>query len=300
MAKMKDTVFVSTALKIAEDYNTAYIWGGIGSPITEANIAKAEKQYEKNTTNGYAAEARKLIGQNGFAFDCVGLIKSILWGWNGNSGKTYGGATYGSNGVPDTNADGMIDKCSEASTDFTGIVPGAVVWMKGHIGIYIGDGKVVESTPSWNGGVQVSTCRNLKSKKITGTVGVRKWTKWGKLPYVEYGVAVTQTESKAETKPEAKSEAKSETKSEAVKVAPAASRDKSASKGVVFTVNARSGLNVRSSPEIPDDARANILKAVVHGTIVTWYGYYTGDWYLVQFRDKSTGFVNKRYLRKMY
>lgn len=90
----------------------------------------------------------------------------------------------------------------------------------------------------------------------------------------------------------------------AVKLAGAASHDKTAAKGIIFTVNARSGLNVRTSPEIPADKKANLLKAVTHGSIATWYGYYTGDWYLVQIKDKLTGFtgtgyVHKKYLRKI-
>ena len=64
---------------IATDYKTAYVWGGIGRPITKASLDKAVKQYTQNRT--YEAAARKLIGKGAFAFDCVGTIKSILWGW---------------------------------------------------------------------------------------------------------------------------------------------------------------------------------------------------------------------------
>lgn len=60
-------------------YKTAYIWGGLGEPITKASIDRAVKQYAKNSV--YAPAARKLIGQNAFAFDCAGTIKSVLWGW---------------------------------------------------------------------------------------------------------------------------------------------------------------------------------------------------------------------------
>lgn len=64
---------------IATKHKTSYIWGGIGQPITDASIDKAVKQYGNNAT--YEARARKLIGKGAFAFDCVGVIKSILWGW---------------------------------------------------------------------------------------------------------------------------------------------------------------------------------------------------------------------------
>ena len=82
-----------------------------------------------------------------FGFDCSGLIKGILWGWDGLPTATYGGAKYTSNGVPDISADQMITKCSGVTTDFSNIEIGEAVWMPGHIGIYIGDGLAVECTP---------------------------------------------------------------------------------------------------------------------------------------------------------
>lgn len=112
-------------------------------------------------------------------WDCSGLLKGILWGYP-SSGK------YGSNGVLDQNADTIISKCSGVSTNFSNIVPGEIVWMKGHMGIYIGNGKVVEATPKWDNGVQVSTCANVSSGSKS-----RKWTKHGKSPYIDYGTTVS-------------------------------------------------------------------------------------------------------------
>lgn len=76
---MKATDLAGKMKTIATKYKTAYIWGGLGQPITKASIDKAVRQYAKNRT--FEAVARKLIGKNAFAFDCVGTIKSILWGW---------------------------------------------------------------------------------------------------------------------------------------------------------------------------------------------------------------------------
>lgn len=107
-----------------------------------------------------------------FGFDCVGLIKGVLWDWNGDTNKTYGGAKYASNGVPDINADTMIQKCSTISTDFSTVEVGEAVWIPGHIGVYIGGGRVVECSPQWRNGVQITS--------------KRKWLKHGKLPYITY------------------------------------------------------------------------------------------------------------------
>ena len=182
MAKMKSSTFTKKALDIANNYKTSYIWGGLGRPITDANLRDAIAQYSVNSS--YAERARRFLGQSkAFYFDCVGLIKCILWGWNGDASKSRGGAVYASNGVPDTSADGMIAMCTGVSTNFGGVVPGEVVWCKGHIGIYIGDGLAVECTPAWKNGVQVTAVANI------GTVegySSRKWTKHGKLPWVTY------------------------------------------------------------------------------------------------------------------
>ena len=191
---MKNTELVTRAIDIARNHKTTYIWGGIGNPITEATVQRAEKQYSKNISKGYARAARKLIGKNAFYFDCVGLIKSILWGWNGDPNKSYGGAKYATNGVPDIGADAMIRRCSGvSSTDWVNMVPGEVLWMPGHIGIYIGGGLAVEATPSWNNGVQISAVKNIGNK---AGYNARKWTKHGKLPWVEYPAASVSTTTK--------------------------------------------------------------------------------------------------------
>lgn len=190
---MKASDLCAKALNIAQQYNTYYLWGTFGAPLTGELITTKAKQYPAYYS---AAKREKMAVRaaqgNYWAFDCVGLIKSILWGWNGDRGRAYGGATYAGNGVPDIDANTMIGRCSGVSTDFKGIVPGEVVWMQGHIGIYIGAGKVVEATSAWDSGVQISACGNLGT--ISG-LHTRSWTKHGKLPWVDYSTATaTKTE----------------------------------------------------------------------------------------------------------
>lgn len=77
----------------------------------------------------------------------------------------------------------MINACSDVSTDFRSIQVGEVVWLPGHIGVYIGDGLAVECTPIWKDGVQITAVLNIGTKR--GYNG-RTWVMHGKLPYVTY------------------------------------------------------------------------------------------------------------------
>ncbi len=182
------------ALDIADRYKTSYMLGPWGWPANDRMIARATTQGGNAQTNKQWLAKANAIKNRGFIFDCIGLLKGILWGWSGDMTRTYGGAGYACNGVPDYDAKKMIDCCREVSTDFAAIVPAEAVWMDGHIGVYVGEGKVVEATPKWLGGVQRSTCSNVSAKLIPGTAGTRRWTKHGKLPWVDY----SQIEDKEE------------------------------------------------------------------------------------------------------
>lgn len=172
----------AAALAVAEKQDTLYVLGCFGAPLNDKNKAR----YTGNLAYNKAAVRRaKILGaaDNTFGFDCVCLIKGLLWGWCGDAAKTYGGAAYASNGVPDINADQMIAACSGVSADFSAIRVGEAVWVPGHIGIYVGDGLCVECTPKWKDGVQVTAVLNLGNKE--GYHG-RTWRKHGCLPYVSY------------------------------------------------------------------------------------------------------------------
>lgn len=131
-------------------------------------------------------------------FDCICLIKGILWGWNEDYNDVNGGAKYGSNGVYDDTEIGILNRCADVSSDFSNIAPGEYLYMKGHGGIYIGNGKVVECTVSWSRNVQITDISSDGTRSKNGAK-VLKWEKHGKLPYIEY---TEQTEqSKIEQKP---------------------------------------------------------------------------------------------------
>lgn len=179
---MKNTVFVSKLKDIAENYQTLYVLGCFGAPMNQANKARYMDHMPWN-----ASPSRKPFIENAtsdtFGFDCVCLIKGILWGWVGDKNHLYGGAVYGANGVPDIDTETMISMCEEVSMDFSKIEIGELLWMQGHVGVYIGDGLAVECTPNWENKVQITAVSNIGNKKGYYS---RNWVKHGKLPWVQY------------------------------------------------------------------------------------------------------------------
>ena len=173
---------------IAKNYKTLYVMGCFGAPMTASN----KKRYTQNHSYNRQAARTAMINAasaDTFGFDCVCLIKGVLWGWKGDKNAVYGGASYACNGVPDIGADTMITVCKNVSTDFSKIEIGEAVWMEGHIGVYVGDGLAVECTPRWDNKVQITAC----NRSVSG-YNRRNWTKHGRLPYVTYVQQTQPTE----------------------------------------------------------------------------------------------------------
>lgn len=284
---MKASELVAKVIDIAKNYKTLYVMGCFGSPMTTANKAR----YTQNHSYNKAADRVAMINAasaDTFGFDCVNLIKGVLWGWCSDKTKSYGGAKYAVNGVPDIGADTMIGKCKDASaTGWDKLDPGEVVWTTGHIGVYIGDGLAVECTPKWKNCVQITAVANIGQK--TG-YNARTWKKHGHLPYVTYDTAPTvKTEPEIIT-PSAVTEVK------ASGIAKSFNRSVAGS----YSVTASAGLNVRDSA-----GTGKVLTTIPKGTVVKNYGYYSVvngvKWLYVQFTYKRvtyTGFCSSAYLTK--
>lgn len=193
---MMTNIELANKLKdIAKNYKTLYVMGCFGAPMTASN----KKRYTQNHSYNRQAARTAMINAasaDTFGFDCVCLIKGVLWGWKGDKNAIYGGASYACNGVPDIGADTMITVCKNVSTDFSKIEIGEAVWMEGHIGVYVGDGLAVECTPRWDNKVQITAC----NRSVSG-YNRRNWTKHGRLPYVTYVQQTQPTEPSAPATP---------------------------------------------------------------------------------------------------
>lgn len=272
---MKASEFIEKLKDVVENHKTLYVMGCFGAPLTTAN----KKRYiEHHTYNQQVSRVKHIntATADTFGFDCVCLIKGILWGWNGNKKKAYGGATYNTKGVPDISANQMINVCSDISTDFEHIEPGEAVWTTGHIGVYIGDGLAIECTPAWDNKVQITACNCTKSGYHT-----RVWKKHGKLPYIDYDVVKKPVTS---TKP-------------STKVDPAQKFDNALTGS--YKVNAPVGLHIRTGAGT-NSTSLGVLKG---GVIVKNYGYYSiapngAKWLYVKTESGTEGFCSLRYLKK--
>lgn len=284
---MKASDFVKKLEDIAKNHKTLYVMGCFGAPMTSAN----KKRYCENHTYNKQAARTKMIqaaSADTFGFDCVNLIKGILWGWNGDKKKTYGGAKYNVNGVPDTNADGMIKLCKNVTTDFSKIEVGEAVWCSGHIGVYIGNGLAIECTPAWKNKVQITAVKNIGTKS---GYNARKWTKHGKLPWIDYDVEETPKKTTSAKKPGASTKE--------VKASEGADKFNKALCGTYVTTG---NLHMRDDAGVTKKSLCVIPK----GTKVKCFGYYSLSkgvkWYYIQATVngvKYTGFSSCQYLKKV-
>lgn len=144
--------------------NTWYMYGNNGKPITEAFIQIKKKQYPDNYSDRHVAELRKHIGAIGY--DCSSIM------------DLYTGQ--------DKSANGWLSAASQSGPISTmPDIAGLSVHFNGHVGVYIGGGKVVEARGTWYGIVET----NLKD---------RPWTSWAKVPGVDYGGSMLQKGDKGE------------------------------------------------------------------------------------------------------
>ncbi|MED4061692.1 peptidoglycan-binding domain-containing protein [Priestia megaterium] len=141
-----------------------YWFGCFGQTASEALFKTKKKQYPSYYT---ASDFSKQYGQR--VHDCAGLIKGYMMSISPTAAPTY-------NASFDKSADAMYSECTEkGAISSIPEIAGICVWKKGHIGVYLGNGKVVEA-------------RGHAYGVIYSKLSDIKWTNWGKLKWVDYGV----------------------------------------------------------------------------------------------------------------
>ena len=139
-----------------------YWYGCYGNIATKALYEYKKVQYPKYYTD---KDFESQFGQK--VHDCVGLIKGYLWSDAPNSVPKY-------NNKQDLNVDGLFEKCTlNGDISIMPKLPGILVFMDNHVGIYIGDGYVIEA-------------RGHKYGVVKTKLSTRGWKMWGKCPWIEY------------------------------------------------------------------------------------------------------------------
>lgn len=159
--------------KQAQENGWGYVYGTYGNVLTEELLQDRADMFGEQVT-GY----EDFIRQNWMGkrtADCVGLIKGYGW-YDSASSKIV----VGSNGMADVSANGMFEATTVKGTiDTIPETPGLAVWQDGHIGIYIGNGEVIEAIGTEQGVVKTTLPGN--------------WTHWLEIPYISYPMAEEPT-----------------------------------------------------------------------------------------------------------
>ena len=147
--------------------NWGYVWGTYGNVLTESLFAYKLKQYPDSVGKYKDFIRANWLGRR--TADCVGLIKGYGW-----LDASSGAIRYGTNGMPDYGANQMYQSAAvKGEMSSMPEIKGLAVWKPGHIGVYIGNGYVVEAMGTKYGVVRT---------KVEG----RGWRGWCKVPSIDY------------------------------------------------------------------------------------------------------------------
>ena len=144
-----------------------YWYGTYGQKATSALLKSKRAQYpEYYDQKKYKVKFTTQYGER--VHDCAGLIKGYLWSETPTSAPKY-------NAAQDWGANGMLaNHCREHGPIATiPEVPGVLVFYPGHVGVYIGNGEVVEARGHDYGVVKTK-------------LNARSWKNWGKLDVIDY------------------------------------------------------------------------------------------------------------------
>ena len=163
----KNAADLATYAVHAWEQGWGYVWGTCGWVLTDSLFESKLNQYPEGVGN--YEDFIRANWLHGRTTDCVGLIKG--YGWLDAETLTVG---YGTNGMPDYSANQMFHAATVTGTiDTIPERPGLAVWRDGHIGVYIGEGYVIEAMGTKYGVVKTKLAE-------------RSFTHWLEIPNIDY------------------------------------------------------------------------------------------------------------------
>lgn len=175
-----------------------YWYGTCIYKCSNSLLSRKAKQYPSHYGDSRTATYKKHIAAKEVCADCIGAAKGYAW-TNGGEGvvEAIGNdnnitSKYGSNKCPDKGANSMFAYAKDKGMPWGAIstipeIPGLAVTFSGHVGYYIGNGKVIEFKGFSYG------CKET-------VLSAGKWTHWYMLPFIDYGTdADTDTPAQGST-----------------------------------------------------------------------------------------------------
>lgn len=150
-----------------------YGWGAYGQIAVAALLTSLINQYSGNA--GWRTYMMGAVTAGTRLCDCYGLIKSYLWWTDDNSNPKY-------NSAQDRNTAGAYNAANEKGLLSTlPEIPGIILYMPGHVGVYCGNGRFIELM---GGGVGAYEGR-IVNKVITKGSKFTHWFKDVNITYID-------------------------------------------------------------------------------------------------------------------
>lgn len=162
-----------------------YWYGTCIYKCSNSLLSRKAKQYPSHYGDSRTATYKKHIAAKEVCADCIGAAKGYAW-TNGGEGvvEAIGNdnnitSKYGSNKCPDKGANSMFAYAKDKGMPWGTIstipeIVGLAVTFSGHVGYYVGNGKVIEFKGFSYG------CKET-------VLSSGKWTHWYMLPFIDYG-----------------------------------------------------------------------------------------------------------------
>lgn len=153
---------------------TPYIYATFGQILTERKLSEVRRLYpERMSAKRYQYARDHYVGKR--TNDCYGLVKRYKWS-GGDAENPSLDDTPIYNGKEDVNANTAYQKATvKGKISTIPEVRGLIVWKSGHVGVYLGGGRVAEA-------------RGFDFGTVITKLSDRPWTNW----FQEVGISYDQ------------------------------------------------------------------------------------------------------------